>query len=233
MAHVSGVRPSILSTESSGQHPGDILRHRLTFLALSALTAACSATSSTDATATADRLRSAAPTATAPAATIPEPASTPPIDYVDFCSQAEFTAVDWNLPAVLTDSLQDGTITLRYRLPPGAEPWLIWMGVPIEPESVTFGELIASNPALADAFPKADRRARLPSTVTSDGCDLEIDGTVHVITVHILLPTGRGYDNANEWRWSDFTDPPIAVSEPIVAARFRADGVRADLDGTH
>ena len=72
------------------------------------------------------------------------------------------------------------------------------MGVPIEPESVTFGKLIASNPALADAFPKADRRARLPSTVTSDGFDLEIDGTVHVITVHILLPTGRGYDNANE-----------------------------------
>ena len=251
----SGVRPSILSSESGGQYPGDILRYRLTFLALSSLAVACGALSSSDATPSADRLRSAAPTATAPAATTPEPASTTPIDYVDFCSQAEFTPVDRNLPAVLTDSLQDGTITLRYRLPPGAEPLLIWMGVPIEPESVTSGELIASNAALAALFPNAgsrgalpsiasnaalaalfpnaDRGARFPSTITSDGFDLEIDGQVHVIAVHILLPTELGYDSGNEWRWSDFTDPPFGVGEPIVAARFRADGVRVDLDGTH
>ncbi len=229
----SGVRPWILSAESGGQSQGGILRHRLTFLALSALTAACGALSSSDATPTAAPLRSAAPTATASAATTPEPASTPPIDYIDFCHQAEFTPIDWNLPAVLTDSLQDGTITLRYRLPPGAEPLLIWMGVPIEPESVTIGELIASNPAVADVFPNADRQARFPSTITSDGFDLEIDGQTHLVQVHILLPTEQGYDNANGWRWSDFTDPPFDVGEPIVAARFRADGVRVDLDGTH
>ena len=107
------------------------------------------------------------------------------------------------------------------------------MGVPIEPESVTFGELIASNAALAALFPNADRGARFPSTITSDGFDLEIDGQVHVIAVHILLPTELGYDSGNKWRWSDFTDPPFGVGEPIVAARLRADGVRVDLDGTH
>ena len=176
------------------------MRHRLTFLALSALTAACGTLSSSDETPTAAPLRPTAPTAGAAAATTPEPTSTPPIDYVDFCSQAEFTSVDWNLPDVLTDSLQDGTITLRYRLPPGAEALLVWMGVPIDPESVTVGELIAANPALADAFPNADGRARIPSNAPTDGFDLEADGQTHLVQVHILLPTEQGYDNANAWR---------------------------------
>lgn len=111
-----------------------------------------------------------------------ESKSTPPIDYIDSCSQAEFTA---------------------------------------------------SNPGLADVFPNADRRAPFPSTIISDGFDLEIDGQTHLVPVHILLPTERGYDGGAEWRWPDFTDPPFELGDPIVVARFRADGVRVDLDGTY
>ena len=161
------------------------------------------------------------------------PAATPEIEYTDFCARAEFTVVDWELPAVLTDSLQDRTITLRYRLPPGAEALLIWMGVAIEPEALTVGVLVASDPALAQAFPNADPRALVPSTIASDGFDLEIDGQTHTIRVHILLPTEQSYDGANEWRWSQFAEPPFEGGAPLVSARFRAGGVRVDLDGRH
>ena len=174
----------------------------------------------------------ASATATPPPPLDPSPTSTPAVSHVDFCAQAELTAIDWDLPDVLTGSLQEGTITLRYRLAPGAEPLLIALGVTIEPGSITIGELLDVRPGLASQFPNADRAAPIPSIIPADGFDLEADGQTHVIEVGILLPSEQLYDGG-EWAWSDFTAPPFTVGEPVVNARFRADGVRLDMDGVH
>ncbi len=171
-------------------------------------------------------------TATPPPPLDPTPTSTPAISHVDFCAQAELTAIDWDLPDVLTGSLQEGTITLRYRLPAGAEPLLIALGVTIEPGSITIGELLDARPGLASQFQNADRSAPIPAIIPADGFDLEADGQTHVLEVGILLPSEQLYDGG-DWAWSDFTDPPFAVGEPVVNARFRADGVRLDMDGVH
>ena len=182
--------------------------------------------------ATASPTASATATASPPPPLDPTPTSTPAISEVDFCAQAELTAIDWDLPDVLTGSLQEGTITLRYRIPPGAEALLIALGVVIEPGSITIGQLLDARPGLASQFQNADRTAPIPAIRIADGFDLEIDGQTHVIEVGILLPSEQLYDGG-EWAWSDFTDPPFAVGEPVVSARFRADGVRVDMDGVH
>ena len=149
----------------------------------------------------------------------------------EFCEEAELTITRWDLPATLSDGIERGTIELRYRLPPGAEALLVWMGVPIEVGPVTFGDLFRIDPSLQASFPNADPSAVMPATVGSHGFDLEQDGRTHTIRVPITLPTEGSFDGAAPWRWSSLATPPFALGAPEVLATFRAEGTRVRLDG--
>ncbi|MDA0256681.1 MAG: hypothetical protein O3C25_02925 [Chloroflexi bacterium] len=173
----------------------------------------------------------AATAATPPPDSAASPSATPSIAAEDFCRVAELTVVDWELPPTLSDGLQQGRITLRYRIPPGAESVLLWLGVVVEPRSVTVGEIVAADPALTALFPAADPATVVPAAIPSDGFDIEADGVVRTIDVGVLLLTEAQFDGSAPWRWSRFTAPPFEVGPPIVSARFRASGIRIDMDG--
>ena len=158
-------------------------------------------------------------------------AATPAIGYPEFCSQAELSITRWELPPALTDKIERGAIELRYRIPPGAEPLTIWMGVDIEVGDVTIGDVIRLDPAQQATFANADPSAPFPAIVMSHGSDVKLDGRTRTIEVPITLPSEQLFDGAEGWRWSDLTATPFEVSDPWVLARFRADGVRVRLDG--
>ena len=173
----------------------------------------------------------AAPTTpTPPATTTPEP---PPISAVEFCEQAQLSITRWELPPVLTDQIERGSIELRYRLPPGAETLIVWMGATIEVGSVTFGDVFGVDPSLRAMFPNADPEGVIPATIPSHGFDLEFDSQTHTIEVPITFPPEANFDATATWRWSRLSPPPFVVGEPWVLATFRADGVRVRMDGQH
>ncbi len=179
---------------------------------------------------------SASPDATAnggtPAASATaSPEATAAISFPEFCAQAELSITRWELPPALTDQIERGTIELRYRIPPGAEPLTIWMGVDIEVGDVTIGDVIRLDPGLAATFANADPSAPFPASVMSHGFDVELDGRTRTIEVIITLPSEQAFDGTEGWRWSDLTETPFEVSDPWVLAMFRADGVRVRLDG--
>jgi len=155
------------------------------------------------------------------------------ITAAEFCRQAELTITRWDLPDTLGDEVQIGSIELRYRLPPGAEPLVVWMGANLELGAITFGELLSLDPALEELFPNADPDAILPSKVPSHGFDLETDNRTRTISVLITLPAQEMFDGAAPWRWSSLSPPPFAVGAPEVVATFRASGTRVRLDGRH
>ena len=158
-------------------------------------------------------------------------AGTAVISFPEFCAQAELAITRWELPPALTDKIERGAIELRYRIPPGAEPLTIWLGVNIEVGDVTIGDVIRLDSAQQATFPTADPSAPFPASVMSHGFDVELDGRTRTIEVLITLPSEQMFDGNNGWRWSDFTQTPFEVSDPWVLARFRADGVRVHLDG--
>jgi hypothetical protein len=158
-------------------------------------------------------------------------AATPAISFPEFCARAELTITRWVLPPTLTDQIERGAIELRYRIPPGAEPLTVWMGVDIEVGDVTVGDVLAIDPAARAMFPNANPATEVPAIIMSHGFDVELDGRTRTIEVPIVLPSAASFDGASGWRWSELTPPPFAVSEPWVSATFRADGVRVRLDG--
>lgn len=179
-----------------------------------------------------------AATATTPASSTPSPTpdadtSVPPISAWEFCQQAVLTITRWDLPPTLGDGIQRGTIELRYRLPPGAEPLVLWLGATIEVGDVTFGDLFALDPTLHSLFPNADPAATFPTTIPSHGFDLEEDSQLHTIEVAITLPSEAMFDTAEPWQWSSLSPPPFLIGEPWLVATFRADGTRVRLDGEH
>ena len=103
----------------------------------------------------------------------------------EFCRQAELTITRWDLPEALGDHVQLGNIELRYRLPPGAEPVTIWMGVNLELGRITFGDLFRLDRSLAELFPNADPRAPFPTMIPSHSFDLETDNRTRTISVLI------------------------------------------------
>ena len=153
------------------------------------------------------------------------------ITFDEFCRQAELTITRWELPPALTDQIERGAIELRYRIPPGAEPLTIWMGVNIEVGDVTIGDVIRLDPAQRATFANADPSVPFPAIVMSHDFDVELDGRTRTIEVPITLASAQMFDGANGWRWSDLTETPFEVSDPRVLARFRADDVRVRLDG--
>lgn len=157
--------------------------------------------------------------------------STPAIGFPDFCSQAELSITRWELPPALTDQIERGAIELRYRIPPGAEPLTIWMGVDIEVGAVTIGDVLRLDPSQQATFPNADPSALIPASVMSHGFDVEPDGRTRTIEVAITLPSEQMFDGASGWGWSNLTRSPFEVSDPWVLWSFRADGVRVRLDG--
>ena len=151
----------------------------------------------------------------------------------EFCRQAELTITRWDLPEALGDHVQLGNIELRYRLPPGAEPVTIWMGVNLELGRITFGDLFRLDRSLAELFPNADPRAPFPTMIPSHSFDLETDNRTRTISVLITLPDQDSYDRTERWRWSSLSPPPFGVGPPVVLATFSASGTRVRLDGRH
>ena len=151
----------------------------------------------------------------------------------EFCRLAELTITRWDLPAALGDDTQIGSIELRYRLPPGAEPITVWMGANLELGDITFGDLFRLDPALLELFPNADPGAAFPTKIPSHGFDLETDTRTRTISVLITLPAQDLFDRAEPWRWSSLSPPPFRVGAPEVLATFRASGTRVRLDGRH
>ena len=162
-------------------------------------------------------------TAAATAAATPgdtEADSTVTISAREFCEQADLTITRWELPPALTDSLERGTIELRYRVPPGAEVLVVWMEARIEVGEVTFGDLFRLNPALAIEFPNADPGGIVPATIPSHGFDIVFDGRTHTIVVLITLPPERSFDDTSGWRWSELTlcaTPRVCTASPTQA----------------
>lgn len=151
----------------------------------------------------------------------------------EFCRLAELTITRWDLPAALGDDAQIGSIELRYRLPPGAEPLTVWMGANLELGDITFGDLFRLDPALLELFPNADPGATLPTKIPSHSFDLETDNRTRTISVLITLPAQDIFDRAEPWRWSSLSPPPFLVGTPEVLATFRASGTRVRIDGQH
>ena len=133
----------------------------------------------------------------------------------------------------LDDDVQLGSIELRYHLPPGADPVMVWMGVNLELGNITFGDLFRLDRSLAELFPNADPRATFPTMIPSHSFDLETDNRTRTISVLITLPAQDTYDRTEPWRWSSLSPPPFSVGTPVVLATFRAGGTRVRLDGRH
>ena len=109
----------------------------------------------------------------------------------EFCRQAELTITRWDLPRALGDRVQLGNIELCYRLPPGAEPLTIWMGVNLKLGRITFADLFRLDRSLAELFPNADPRAPFPTMIPSHSFDLETDNRTRTEPDPVLRDSSR------------------------------------------
>ena len=215
---------------------------RLGLIAAALLLAACSDAlddEPAEPTPTAPAAPSDSPTPDAGSPTPPVPTPTPeadptvaPISSQDFCAQAQLSITRWDLPPVLTDEIQSGSIELRYRLPPGVETLTLWMGATIEVGLVTFGDVLQLDPALSQTFPNADPNAVFPGP--SRATASKWSSTRSCTRSRWRSRSRRGELRSNGGvGWSRLSPPPFAIGEPWIAATFRADGVRVRMDGTH
>ena len=152
----------------------------------------------------------------------------------------------WNLPAQLTASEAQGTVSVRYRLPAGATGVVFQMLLETSVAAVYSLDISAAFPD-ADLTPPRDGDPRndyglrpyISEYIGEDSSPFVADGEEHVLQLVVQLPSEAAFDVEGRdpkyfgdggWLWSHFSAPPFMLLEPpIFAVAFISGDMRRNV----